>query len=138
MVTATTISSTQLDVATVASEGAAQSVLPVSQATAPDAGQMEEDMDGGTASVVAVVERTSGWLPLGLVPGGSRSPVRGEPPLHWMDPQDPTSTLFLLNDVAKSIERGSLDEGISAMMGVLDQDLVILRDVIIPNCWVSA
>ena len=55
-----------------------------------------------------------------------------------MDPQDLTSTLFSLDDATESIERGSLDEGISAMMGVLDQDLVILRDVIIPNCWVSA
>ena len=55
-----------------------------------------------------------------------------------MDPQDPTLTLFLLDDAAESIERGSLDEGISVMMGVLDQAWVILRDVIVPNGRVSA
>ena len=50
-----------------------------------------------------------------------------------MDPQDPTSTLFSLDDATESIELGSLDEGISAMMGVLDQARVILRDVIVPT-----
>ena len=48
----------------------------------PKVGQMEEDMAGGTAGIVAVVERTSGGLPSGLVPGGSRSPAQGELPLH--------------------------------------------------------
>ena len=81
---------------------------------------MEEDTARGTTGIVVVVERTSGELPSGLVPGGSRSPTRGDPPLHWMDPQDPTSTLFSLDDATESIERGSLDKGISAMMGVLD------------------
>ena len=99
---------------------------------------MEEDTAGGTTGIVVVVERTSRGLPLGLVPGGSRSPVRGEPPLHWMDPQDSTLTLFSLDDAAESIERGSLDKGISAMMGVLDQAWVILHDIIIPNGRVSA
>ena len=55
-----------------------------------------------------------------------------------MDPQDPTSTLFSLDDATESIERESLDEGISAMMDVLDQAKVVLRDVIIPNGQVSA
>ena len=64
--------------------------------------------------------------------------MRGEPPLQWMDPQDPTLTLFSLDDATESIERGSLDEGISAMMGVMDQARVVLRDVIIPNGRVSA
>ena len=77
-------------------------------------------------------------MPSGLVPGGSHSPARGEPPLHWMDPQDPTSTLFSLDDATESIERGSLDEGISAMMGVLNKARVVLRDVIVPNGRVSA
>ena len=43
------------------------------------------------------------------------------------------STLFSLDDATKSIERGSLDEGISAMLGVLDEAWVVLRDIIIPN-----
>ena len=98
---------------------------------------MEEDTAGGTAGVVVVVERTSEGLPSGLVLGGSHSPARGEPPLHWMDPQDSTSTLFSLDDAAKSIERGSLDEGISAMMGILDQARVVLCDIIVPNGRVS-
>ena len=94
-------------------------------------------MAGGTTGIVAVVERTSGGLPTGLVPGGSRSPTRGEPPLHWMEPQDPTSTLFSLDDAAESIEWGSHDEGISVMMGILDLARVVLCDVIIPNGRVS-
>ena len=57
---------------------------------------------------------------LGPGVGGSHSPARGESLLQWMDPQDPTSTLFSLDDATKSIERGSLDEGISAVMSVLD------------------
>ena len=59
--------------------------------------------------------------------------MRGELPLKWMDPRDPISTLFSLNDATESIERGSLDEGISAMMDVLNQARGILPDVIVPN-----
>ena len=99
---------------------------------------MEEDTVRGSSGIVAVVERTSRGLPSTLVSGGSRSPMWGESLLQWMDPQDPTSVLFSLDDAAESIERGSLDEGISAMMGVLDQALAVLCDVIIPNGWVSA
>ena len=54
-----------------------------------------------------------------------------------MDPQDPMLTLFSLDDAAESIERGSLDEGISAMMGILDQARVVLCDIIVPNGRVS-
>ena len=82
---------------------------------------MGEDAAGGSPSIMAVVERPSGGLPSALVSGGSCSPTRGESPLHLMDPQDPTSTLFSLDDATESIEWGSLDEGISAMMGILDQ-----------------
>ena len=84
-------------------------------------------MAGGFSGIVVVLERISGG-----------SPMQGEPPLQWMAPQDPTSTLFSLDDATKSIERGSLDEGISAMMGVLDQARVVLCDVIIPNGRISA
>ena len=83
-------------------------------------GLTKEDMAGGYPGVVAVVVRTSGWLPSDLVPGGSRSPMRGESSLRWMDPRDPASTLFSLDDATESIERESLDDGISAMMDVLN------------------
>ena len=81
-------------------EGAAESVPSVAQAAAPEVGRMKEDTAEGSPGVAAVVERTSGGLPSGLVPSDSRSPTRGEPPLHWMDPEDPTSTLFSLDDAA--------------------------------------
>ena len=55
-----------------------------------------------------------------------------------MDLRDPTLTLFSLDDATESIERGSLDEGISAMMDVLNQARGVLRDIIIPNGRVSA
>ena len=64
--------------------------------------------------------------------------MRGESLLQWMDPQDTTWTLFSFDDAIKSIEWESLDEGILAMMDVLNQARGILHDVIVPNGWVSA
>ena len=55
-----------------------------------------------------------------------------------MDPQDPTSILFSLDDATESIERGNLDEGILTMMDVLNQAKGILCDIIIPNDPISA
>ena len=69
--------------------------------------------------------------------GGGHLPTWDEPLLQWMDPQDPTSILFSLNDATESIERESLNEGISAMMKVLNQARGVLRDVIIPTGRVS-
>ena len=68
----------------------------------------------GSPGVVAVVERTSGGSPLALMSGGSRSPAWGESLLQLMDPQDPSSILFSLDDATESIERESLNEGMSA------------------------
>ena len=95
-------------------------------------------MAGGSLGVVAVVERTNGGSASALVSGDSCSPAWGESLLQWMDPQDPTSTLFSLDDATESIERGSLDEGISAMMDVLNQASGVQCDLIIPNGRVSA
>ena len=114
-------------------EGAVQSTLPVAQATKPEAGRTEGDTAGGSSGAIAVVERTSGRSPSALILGCSRSPGQGELPLQWMDPRDPTSTLFSLDNAAESIEWGSLDEGISAMMDVLNQARGVLCDIIIPN-----
>ena len=94
---------------------------------------MEEDTAKGSPNAVVVVERTSEGLPSALVSGGSRSPTRGESPLHWTDPQDPTSTLFSLDDATESIERESLDVGFLAMMDALSQARGILHDVIVPT-----
>ena len=94
-------------------------------------------MAGESPGIVAVVERTSGGSPLALMSGGSHSPVWGESLLQWMDPQDPSSILFSLDDATKSIERESLNEGISAMMEVLNQATGILRDVVVPIGRVS-
>ena len=55
-----------------------------------------------------------------------------------MDPQDPTSILFSLDDATESIERESLNEGISAMLEALNQDRGVLCDVIIPTGRVFA
>ena len=54
-----------------------------------------------------------------------------------MDPRDPTSLLFSLDDATKSIERESLNEGILAMMEVLNQARGVLRDIIVPTGQVS-
>jgi len=50
-----------------------------------------------------------------------------------MNLQDPTSTLFSLDDATKSIERESLNEGISAMLEALNQARGALRDVVVPT-----
>ena len=104
---------------------------------APNAGRTEGDMANGSPGVMAVVERTSGESPLALMLGGSHSPAQGEPWLHWTDPQDPTSILFSLDDATESIERESLNEGISAMMEVLNQARGVLCDVVVPTGRVS-
>ena len=49
--------------------------------------------------------------------------------LQWIDPHDPTTTLFSLDDATESIERESLNEGISAMLEALNQARGVLRDV---------
>ena len=77
-------------------------------------------MVGGSLGIVVVVERTSEESPSALMSGGSRSPVQGEPLLQLMDPQDPTLILFSLDDANESTERESLNEGILAMMDVLN------------------
>jgi len=71
----------QPDTAMAVSEGAAQSVPSAALAAMPEAGWMEEDTDGGSPSIMAVVERTSGGSPLALMSGGSCSPTQGELPL---------------------------------------------------------
>ena len=73
-----------------------------------------------------------------LVLEGSRLPVRGESSLRWMDPRDPVSTLFSLDDATESIERESLDIGFLAMMDALSEARGILCDVIIPTGRVCA
>ena len=77
-------------------------------------------MVGGSSGVVAVVERTSGESPLALTSRGSRSPTRGESLLQWMDSRDPMSILFSLDGATESIERESLNEGISAVLEALN------------------
>ena len=59
--------------------------------------------------------------------------MRGEPPLQWMAAQDPTSALFMLDDHAKSMERESLDVGLSTMMNALDQVRGTLREIVVPT-----
>ena len=87
---------------------------------------------------MAVVERTSRGSPSALMLGGSRSSTSGEPPLQWMAPQDPTTTLFSLDDAAESMERESPNIGFLAMMDALSQARGVLHEVFIPTGWVSA
>ena len=99
---------------------------------------MEEDPVGGSSGIVVVVQRTRRESPPAPLSGGSRSPARGEPPLQWMAAQDPTSALFTLDDHAKSMERESLDFGLSTMMNVVNQVRGALREIIVPTSQVSA
>ena len=60
-------------------------------------------------------------------------PARGEPLLQWMDPHDPASTLFTLDDAVESIERESLDLGTASVLKALDHAAGVLRDVVVPS-----
>ena len=101
--------------------------------TTPDVGRTEGNMAIGSPGVVAVVERTSGGSPLALMSRGSHSPTRVESLLQWMDPQDPTSILFLVDDATESIERESLNEGISVMLEALNLARDALHDLVVPT-----
>ena len=105
---------------------------------ASEVGQTGEDTAGGSPGVLAVVGRTRRRSPPALLLGGSRSPVRGEPPLQWMDARDPSSALFSLDDVAESMEQENLDLGFSAVMNALNQASGALCEIIIPSSRVSA
>ena len=55
-----------------------------------------------------------------------------------MSLEDPTSTLFTLNDTVESMERESLDVGVVSMLKDLEQARGALRDVVVPSGWVFA
>ena len=73
---------------------------------------------------------------LALTSVGSDSPVWGEPLLRWVSPEDPTSTLFTLDDAAESMEWESLDVGVTSMLKALDHAQGALHDVVVPSGWV--
>ena len=111
---------------------------PAAQVMAPDMGQTEGDMAEGSPDIMVVAERTGGESSLALTSGGSHSPARDEPLLRWTNTQDPTSTLFTLDDAAESMERESLDMGITSVLEALDHARGALRDIVIPSSWVFA
>ena len=82
---------------------------------------------------MVVAERTGGESSLALTSEGSRSPTWDKPLLRWMNPQDPTSTLFALDDASESMELESLDEGIAAVLKALDHAMGTLLEVIVPT-----
>ena len=53
-----------------------------------------------------------------------------------MDPQDPASALFTLDDITESMERESLDIGITSMLEALNHAMGTLCNVVIPSSWV--
>jgi len=103
-----------------------------------EAGRIEVDTAGGSSGVVVVAHRTRREPPPAPLSGGVRSPARGEPPLQWMSPRDPSSVALSLDDHAESMERESLDLGISSMMESLNQAGEVLRGVFVPTTQVSA
>jgi len=54
-----------------------------------------------------------------------------------MSPRDPSSVALSLDDHAESMERESLDLGISSMMEALNQAGEVLREVFVPTTRVS-
>ena len=131
--TAATTSPVGLGVTTVASEGVTRSAPLVDPPVVLEAAQREEDPVGGSSGVVAEVRRTRRESPPTPLSGGSRSPTWGEPPLQWMDAQDPMSALFMLDDHSESMEQESLDFGLSTMMNDLDQVRGALCEIVVPT-----
>jgi len=95
---------THFDATMAMPEAAARSAPSAVQVMAPDMGRAEGATAKGSLNIVAVVERTGGESSLALTSGGSHLPTRDEPLLWWTNPQDPTSTLFTLDDVAEGME----------------------------------
>ena len=70
--------------AAVVLEDVVQSAPPGAQVDPPmmlEAAQVEEGPVGGSSSMAVVSHRVRREAPLAPLSGGSRSPVRGEPPL---------------------------------------------------------
>ena len=82
--------------------------------------------------------RAGGEPSLALMSVGSDSPARGEPLLRWRSPENPTSTLFTLNDATESMERKSLDMGVVSVLEDLEHARGALSDVVIPSGQVFA
>ena len=99
----------------------------------PEVGLMEEDMAEGSLVIMMVVGRTQREPPLALLSGGGHSPTRGEPPLQWMAAEDPSSTLFSLDDAAESLERENMDIGFSAALNALNEASGALREILAPS-----
>ena len=89
---------------------------------APDVGWTKGNTPKGSLDIAAVAEWTDGESSLPLTSRGSYSLVRDEPLLRWMNPLDPTSTRFTLDDVAESMEREALNHAWGA-----------LREVVVPT-----
>jgi hypothetical protein len=72
--------------------------------------------------------------------------VRGGPLLWWADRQDPTSTLFTLDDAAEEMEWESIDVGVTSVLEALDNMMGVLCDIVTlagrvprdPASWVSS
>lgn len=78
----------------------------------------------------------SGESSLALTSAGSGSPTWGAPLLQWMDPQDPASVSFTLDDAAKSMEWESLDLGVTTVLKALEHATSTLREVVVPSSQV--
>ena len=122
----------------VAPKGVVRPAPPAAQVTVLDVGRTEGDVAKVSPDTMVVAERTSGNLSLALTSGDNHSPTQDEPLLWWTSLQDPTSTLFTLDDAAESMERESLDVGIASVLKALDHARGALRDVIVPFGWVFA
>ena len=61
----------------------------------------------------------------------SDSPTWGEPLLQWASLEDPTSTLFTLDDAIESMEWESLDVGVTSVLKALDHARGALAEVVI-------
>ena len=123
--------------------------------TASSVGRIEGEKAEGSPKVMVLGEELAS-IPLtpsiaeGSVPawtsrregstaiGASREPslaliTQGEPLLRWASPEDPTSTLFTLDDAVESMERDSLDVWIVSMLEALEHAAGALRDVVVAS-----
>ena len=95
-------------------------MLPVAQESTPVVGRTEGVVAEGPSDTMVVAEETGRELSLVLISEGRHLPVRDEPLLRWVSPQDPSSEPFTLDDAAEGTEQESLNEGIMATLEALN------------------
>ena len=115
-----TTDGSQSEAMVAAPKAAARAVPPMALETTPAVGGMEGVMAKGPSDTAVIAEETGRELSLVLTSEGCHPPMRDEPLLWWVSPQDPSLELLTLDDAAEGMEQESLNEGIMVTLEALN------------------